>query len=435
MADHAAHGHEEPAHEGGHAHPPARCMSVSPSLLIIITLVEVVIWYIPTVRPALVPALLVLSLAKFLMVVGFFMHLRFDSRLYRFMFAAGLVVTLGVYLALLAMLWTRGFGSAPDHRERRERWRRTAAALLPLPRLTSRSRARAIRGPLLHAGGVDPTGWLWSDWNIEPTIAIGLLALVTGYLFLTRTSSFSLQKASFIAGAVVLFVALGPPLDDWSDHYLLLAHMVQHLLLIMLAAPLLLYGTPAWVLEPLTRNRITNTIGYWLTRPVIAYTVANAVFVLWHVPMFYEMALRSQPVHVFEHATMLGTALLAWWPTWARCRSGPSGPAAAQPLLLRHDPAGHRGGAFITFADPGLYAPYDTAQRIFGIDLATDQQAAGLLMWVALGTIYLLLITFSFFRWVSREEAADQEAAAQTGATVTTASVPGDHGARVSSTS
>ena len=293
-----------------------------------------------------------------------------------------------------------------------------------------------FHGPLLHAGGVDPTGWLWSDWNIEPTIAIGVLALVTGYLFLTRTSSFSAQKASFMAGAVVLFVALGPPLDDWSDHYLLLAHMVQHLLLIMLAAPLLLYGMPAWVLEPLTRNRITNTIGYWLTRPVIAYTVANAIFVLWHVPMFYEMALRSQPVHVVEHATMLGTALLAWWPTLGPL---PQWPRLALPLHSLYYFAmtlpGTAVGAFITFADPGLYAPYDTTQRVFGIDLATDQQAAGLLMWVALGTIYLLLITFSFFRWVSREEAADREAAAQTASTVTTASVPGDHSARVSSTS
>jgi cytochrome c oxidase assembly factor CtaG len=212
--------------------------------------------------------------------------------------------------------------------------------------------------------------------------------------------------------------------------------MVQHLLLITLAAPLLLYGTPAWVLEPLTRNRITNTIGYWLTRPIIAYSVANAVFVLWHVPMFYEMALRSQPVHVVEHATMLGTALLAWWPTLGPL---PQWPRLALPLHSLYYFAmtlpGTAVGAFITFADPGLYAPYDTAQRIFGIDLATDQQAAGLLMWVALGTIYLLLITFSFFRWVSREEAADREAAAQAGSTVTTASVPGDHGARVSSTS
>ena len=290
-----------------------------------------------------------------------------------------------------------------------------------------------FRVPLLHAGGVDPTGWLWSDWNIEPTIAVGVLALVTAYLFITRTSSFSSQKASFIAGMVVLFVALGPPLDDWSDHYLLLAHMVQHLLLIMLAAPLLLYGTPAWVLEPLTRNRITNTIGYWLTRPVMAYLVANAVFVLWHVPLFFEMALRSQPVHGFEHATMLGTALLAWWPILGPL---PQWPRLALPLHSLYYFAmtlpGTAVGAFITFADPGLYAPYDTARRIFGIDLATDQQAAGLLMWVALGTVYLLLITVSFFRWVSREEAADREAATHTRPTVAPPPAAGEQGARVS---
>ncbi|MBW3632955.1 MAG: cytochrome c oxidase assembly protein [Chloroflexi bacterium] len=320
-----------------------------------------------------------------------------------------------------------------------------------------------LRGPLLHAGGVDPTGWLWSDWNIEPTIAIGLLVLVAGYLFLTRTDATSSltassespslgrtqgvggdktartvtagQKTSFVAGAVVLFIALGPPLDDWSDHYLLLAHMVQHLLLIMLAAPLLLYGTPGWVLEPLTRNRVTNTIGYWLTRPVIAYAVANTVFVLWHVPMFYDMALRSQPVHVFEHVTMLATALLAWWPTLGPL---PRWPRLALPLHSLYYFAmtlpGTAVGAFITFADPGLYVPYDTAQRIFGIDLATDQQAAGLLMWVALGTIYLLLITFSFFRWASREEAADREVAAQTRTTVApSTSIPGDQGAQATS--
>ena len=109
MVDHAAHGHEEPAQEGAHAHPTNQVYVRIAIVLAVITLVEVVIWYVPTVRSVLVPALLVLSVAKFLMVVGFFMHLRFDSRLYRFMFGAGLVVTLGVYLALLAMVWTRGF--------------------------------------------------------------------------------------------------------------------------------------------------------------------------------------------------------------------------------------------------------------------------------------------------------------------------------------
>ena len=108
MADHAAHEHGEPAHEGA-AHATNQMYVRIAIILAIITFVEVVIYYVPTIRGVLVPALLVLSLAKFLMVVGYFMHLRFDSRLYRFMFVAGLVITLGVYLALLAMQWTRGY--------------------------------------------------------------------------------------------------------------------------------------------------------------------------------------------------------------------------------------------------------------------------------------------------------------------------------------
>ena len=242
------------------------------------------------------------------------------------------------------------------------------------------------------------------------------------------------QKTAFVLGALTLFVALGPPLDDWSDHYLLLAHMVQHLLLILLAAPLLLYGTPAWLLEPLTRNRVTNAIGYWLTRPVVAYAIANAVFVLWHVPMLYESALRSQPVHVVEHATMLATTLLAWWPTLGPL---PQWPRLSLPLhsldYFAMTLPSAAVGAFITFADPGLYAPYDTAPRIFGIDLATDQQAAGLLMWVAVSVIHLLLITYTFFRWASREEAADAEAISAARAEPPIATLPGDPGAQATS--
>jgi putative membrane protein len=277
-----------------------------------------------------------------------------------------------------------------------------------------------FRGPLLHAGGVDPTGWLWSDWNIEPTIAIGLLALLAGYLFLTRdTGSTShldrvttgKQKASFIAGLVTLFVALGPPLDDWSDHYLLLAHMVQHLLLILLAAPLLLVGIPAWMLEPLTRNRVTNTIGYWLTRPVVAYAIANLVVILWHLPVFYDAALRSQPMHVLEHATFIATGILAWWPIAGPLPQWPRLPLPLQSLyFFAMTIPGSLVGAFITFAEPGLYSPYDTARRIFNIDLATDQQAAGLLMWVVVSTIYLGLITVTFFKWANREERNEQRA-------------------------
>ncbi len=296
-----------------------------------------------------------------------------------------------------------------------------------------------FRGPILHAGGVDPTGWLWSDWNVEPTIAIGLLALTTIYLYLTRQAApqpidsptsgktrqhqhdawinrifpgerpvTGKQRASFIGGVVALFVALGPPIDDWSDHYLLMAHMIQHLLLVLLAAPLLLAGIPGWMLEPLTRNRVTNAIGYWLTRPIVAYAIANIVIVLWHLPVFYNLALLSQPMHILEHMTMLTSAMLAWWPIAGPLPQWPRLPLALHSLyFFAMTIPGSAVGAFITFAEPGLYAVYDTAPRIFGIDLATDQQAAGLLMWVVVSTIYLGLITVSFFRWASREESAE----------------------------
>ncbi|MCD6029088.1 MAG: hypothetical protein K0S78_1262 [Thermomicrobiales bacterium] len=109
MADHVAHGPGAPApgaaaHEEEHASP--RTYVQIAIILSIITVVEVAIWYIPAVRGVLVPALIVLSLAKFVMVIGFFMHLKYDHRLYRAMFAAGLIVSLAVYLALLAMAWT-----------------------------------------------------------------------------------------------------------------------------------------------------------------------------------------------------------------------------------------------------------------------------------------------------------------------------------------
>jgi cytochrome c oxidase subunit 4 len=106
MADHAVHGqgHGAGAHEEAHA--SNRTYVQIALILAVITIAEVIIWYLPSVRGVLVPALIILSLAKFVMVVGFFMHLKYDHRLYRFMFAAGLAVTLGVYLAMLAMAWT-----------------------------------------------------------------------------------------------------------------------------------------------------------------------------------------------------------------------------------------------------------------------------------------------------------------------------------------
>jgi cytochrome c oxidase subunit IV len=104
MADHASTHGELAHHEEAHASNQTYVRVAF--ILAAITIIEVAIWYIEAARTFLVPALLILSLTKFLMVVGFFMHLKYDHRLFRFMFFSGLVITLGVYLAMLAMFWT-----------------------------------------------------------------------------------------------------------------------------------------------------------------------------------------------------------------------------------------------------------------------------------------------------------------------------------------
>lgn len=98
-----AHGHHALEHE---EHASNQTYVRIALILAVITAVEVVIYYMPSVRPVLIPALIVLSLAKFAAVVGYFMHLKYDSRIFRAMFIAGLVVSLAVFLAFIAMFWT-----------------------------------------------------------------------------------------------------------------------------------------------------------------------------------------------------------------------------------------------------------------------------------------------------------------------------------------
>src|SRR4029079_6166596 len=109
--------------------------------------------------------------------------------------------------------------------------------------------------PLLHAGQPEPTGWLHSNWRPEPSVVIGVLVLIGLYVIWTGSKNrdeagrrihpvSTGQPMMFVAGALVVGIALSPPLDDWSDHFLLSAHMLQHLLLMMLAVPLLIAGTP-----------------------------------------------------------------------------------------------------------------------------------------------------------------------------------------------
>jgi cytochrome c oxidase assembly factor CtaG len=216
------------------------------------------------------------------------------------------------------------------------------------------------------------------------------------------------QVAAFAGGVAVLALALLGPLAEWAEHVALSAHMAQHLLLTLVVPPLWLLGTPPWLLSPLARTPGVGRAGFVLTRPVVALGLASAVLVLWHIPRFFEAALRTDALHALEHLTFLGTALGLWWPVagprlpeWPR----PSPPAQLLYLFLATIPMTVV-SAPITVAETVLYPFYTdaVARGVWPLPPRADQELAGVLMWVGGSLPYLVAGTIVYFRWALAEE-------------------------------
>ena len=254
------------------------------------------------------------------------------------------------------------------------------------------------------------TGPWWTSWQIDPTVAVGVVGLAAAYAVLTSSARrgperpvTAGQRTAFFAGCFALLLALFPPIEDWA-RLLLAGHMLQHLLLTMLAPPLLLLGTPGWLLRPVLRWSLVARAGYALTRPLVALALSSATILVWHVPPLYEASLRSQPVHVVQHLSFIASAVLAWWPLVGPL---PEWPRPSPPLqclyLFGLTFAGSIVGSFLTLSDAGLYPSYQDVPRMWGIELIRDQQIAGLMMGVGANLIYLLLTAVGLLRWADQE--------------------------------
>lgn len=222
------------------------------------------------------------------------------------------------------------------------------------------------------------------------------------------------EAACFGAGWLTLAVAMASPLHPWGE-LLFSAHMAQHEVLMLVAAPLLVLGRPLaaflWSLPQAARERV----GEWTTsRPVArvwrTITGPLAVFVihglalwLWHVPALYEAALSNDAVHLAQHASFFGSAALFWW-ALIHGRYGRMGYGVA--VLCVFATALHSGvlGALLTFA-PRLWYPIH-AQRaaVWGLQPLEDQQLAGLIMWVPAGALFVALGLGLFAAWLGESE-------------------------------
>ncbi len=254
---------------------------------------------------------------------------------------------------------------------------------------------------------------LLGAWNWAPSILVGLAGFLGVYLaaigpLRTRFAASSpvarTQIAWFTAGALVVLLALVSPLDEIGDGYLFSAHMIQHLLLTLVAPPLLLLGTPGWLLRPLLRAGSIRRVLRLLTSPLVAFILFNATFLIWHMPTLYEATLHNEAIHITEHLLFMATAMLNWWPVLGPLPQLPrlSPPTQILYLFLEGVPATIL-GALIVFAATPLYPTYAAAPRVFGLDSIADQQLAGLVMWMPGGMIYLLALSLVFYTWLQRE--------------------------------
>jgi cytochrome c oxidase assembly factor CtaG len=264
---------------------------------------------------------------------------------------------------------------------------------------------------------------LWATWTWEPSVAIGCAALAGGYVGLAGRAA-PRRTAWFLAGAAVLLLALDSPLDGLGDRYLFSAHMLQHMLLVLVVPPLLILGTPPEWARTALRVPVFRRAERVLRHPALAWTLGIGTMCAWHLPVLYEAALANGSVHVAQHLSFLVTSTMFWWPVCAPLPESRMPALGAVLYLLAAALASSGLGIVLTFAPPGLYPAYlhpadalgllPTIRDVWGIQPSVDQQLGGLLMWVPGGLGYLCAILATLMRWYREADVdSDRTAASQ----------------------
>ena len=258
------------------------------------------------------------------------------------------------------------------------------------------------------------TDFIWTQWHGHLEALIGLTILQIGYLigvgplrkyYRLSNETDPRQIAIFTCGVLVIFVALVSPLHVLSDNFLFSAHMLQHLLLTLVVPPLLILGTPYWLLQPILRPNIVLKLARLSTNPIVAFSVFNIVFAIWHIPELYNTSVTNHSVHVTEHLLFVTTAVLMWWPVTSNV---PEIPRLSYPLSIVYffmlSIAQLIVFAPITFASKPLYEWYIKAPQIWSVSTLVDQQIGAIIMKIGGGLLFMTMILVTFFRWYNHDE-------------------------------
>jgi putative membrane protein len=282
--------------------------------------------------------------------------------------------------------------------------RRSACALLFLPVLA-----------LAHPGESLAPDDLWSAWEFDPGVLIPLALSATLYMLGQRRhfGLTALQKTCFSAGWLSLLVALVSPLHPLGE-VLFSAHMVQHEILMLISAPLLVLSRPlvtflwaipmSWrkALGRWSKRKIASQSWSFLTDPFTTCLVHALAIWLWHIPQLFQLTLRSDLAHTAQHLSFFLSGLLFWWAVFYA--SGRKAYGAA--FLYVFTTAVHTGilGALLTFSPHIWYPAYRSTTQAWGVTPLEDQQIGGLIMWVPASLVYLGAGLALFAGWLKESE-------------------------------
>jgi putative membrane protein len=257
-----------------------------------------------------------------------------------------------------------------------------------------------------------------SPWDLA---VLGML-LVVGTLYVQGAVKLArrgatgrrVEPVAFGIGWSALVLSILPPIDSLSIQFFSV-HMIQHELMMLVGAPLIILGRPLQRclagLPDRVRLSVARTLqrpsmsGAWrvLTAPLVAWALNGLAIWVWHVPALYDAAVADEGIHALQHAMFVGTSALFWW-GMLYGRYGRAGYGAA--VFYVFLTVVHTGilGAMVTFARTPLYPIYAAPAAAHGVDQLVDQQRAGLLMWIPAGLVMTLLGLALFAAWLGESE-------------------------------
>jgi cytochrome c oxidase assembly factor CtaG len=253
---------------------------------------------------------------------------------------------------------------------------------------------------------------LMNYWHLNIPALIIIIVLIT-FHFISNGRRFTTKSINFFIGIFLFAILMFSPLDFFGHYYLFSAHMIQHIVLLLIIPPLLLTGTNKDFLQKLFDRPRLQKFGNFLFYPITAWMVGVGSMWIWHAPLLFMGMMKYPIVHIIEIISLLTFGLIFAWPVFSPIGMRKLVPLEGALFLFTACIGCTILGIFITFAPAGFYSAYMTGNNPailnflhnnMGLTPDVDQQAAGLIMWVPACLIYLTIILIIMAKWYSKPE-------------------------------